>query len=151
VLARVQDEGTCWVGGTKWQGQVAMRLSISNWSTIADDVDRSAAAMLAALDRTEPYSRGHSWRDRVQLGAHEWAQHIANSGRLRWNRFSGLRVILRRACSCIRHAKRTIHVRVQLEPVPSRFIEIRNVVVGEVDDSRISRSVKLPHIQTART
>jgi hypothetical protein len=52
VIARVQDEGTCWVGGTKWQGQVAMRVSISNWSTTAEDVDRSAAAILTALDGT---------------------------------------------------------------------------------------------------
>jgi glutamate/tyrosine decarboxylase-like PLP-dependent enzyme len=53
VIARVQDEGTCWVGGTKWQGQVAMRVSISNWSTTAEDIDRSAAAIIGALDGTE--------------------------------------------------------------------------------------------------
>ncbi len=52
VIARVQDEGTCWVGGTKWQGQAAMRISISNWSTTADDIDRSAAAILAVLEAT---------------------------------------------------------------------------------------------------
>jgi glutamate/tyrosine decarboxylase-like PLP-dependent enzyme len=50
VIARVQDEGTCWAGRTTWHGQVAMRLSISNWSTTAEDIDRSAAAILAALD-----------------------------------------------------------------------------------------------------
>jgi glutamate/tyrosine decarboxylase-like PLP-dependent enzyme len=50
VIARVQDEGTCWAGGTKWHGQAAMRISISNWSTTAGDIDRSAAAILAALD-----------------------------------------------------------------------------------------------------
>jgi glutamate/tyrosine decarboxylase-like PLP-dependent enzyme len=50
VIARVQDEGTCWVGGTKWQGQAAMRVSISNWSTTAEDIDRSASAIIAALD-----------------------------------------------------------------------------------------------------
>jgi hypothetical protein len=38
------------VGGTKWQGQVAMRVSISNWSTTAEDIDRSAAAIITALD-----------------------------------------------------------------------------------------------------
>jgi len=52
VITRVQDEGTCWVGGTKWQGHVAMRISISNWSTTAQDVDRSAAAILAAVDQS---------------------------------------------------------------------------------------------------
>jgi glutamate/tyrosine decarboxylase-like PLP-dependent enzyme len=53
VVARVQDEGTCWAGATAWRGQVAMRLSISNWSTATDDIDRSAAAILAALDAAQ--------------------------------------------------------------------------------------------------
>jgi hypothetical protein len=56
VITRVQDEGTCWVGGTRWHGQVAMRISISNWSTTAEDIDRSAAAIISALDGTEPHS-----------------------------------------------------------------------------------------------
>jgi len=50
VIARVQEEGTCWVGGTMWQGQVAMRVSVSNWSTSAEDIDRSAASILAAFE-----------------------------------------------------------------------------------------------------
>jgi glutamate/tyrosine decarboxylase-like PLP-dependent enzyme len=49
VIAAVQEDGTCWAGGTKWHGQTAMRISICNWSTTADDIDRSAAAILAAL------------------------------------------------------------------------------------------------------
>ena len=56
VVTRVQHEGTCWVGGTKWHGQAAMRISISNWSTTAEDIDRSAAAIVSALDSTEPRS-----------------------------------------------------------------------------------------------
>ena len=51
VVASVQQEGTCWAGGTKWHGQTAMRVSISNWSTTAEDIDRSAAAILAALNQ----------------------------------------------------------------------------------------------------
>jgi len=54
VITRVQDEGTCWVGGTKWQGQVAMRISISNWSTTAEGIDRSAAAIISAVDSEVP-------------------------------------------------------------------------------------------------
>jgi glutamate/tyrosine decarboxylase-like PLP-dependent enzyme len=50
VISRVQAEGTCWLGGTKWHGKTAMRVSISNWSTTAEDVDRSAAAILAAVE-----------------------------------------------------------------------------------------------------
>jgi glutamate/tyrosine decarboxylase-like PLP-dependent enzyme len=53
VIVRVQEEGTCWAGGTKWHGQPAMRISISNWSTTSADIERSAAAILAALDRAE--------------------------------------------------------------------------------------------------
>ena len=46
VIARVQAEGTCWAGGAVWQGQQVMRISISNWSTTAADIDRSAEAIL---------------------------------------------------------------------------------------------------------
>ena len=47
VIARVQADGTCWAGGAFWQGQQAMRIAVSNWSTTEDDIDRSADAMLA--------------------------------------------------------------------------------------------------------
>jgi glutamate/tyrosine decarboxylase-like PLP-dependent enzyme len=46
VVDRVQREGTCWMSGTTWQGQAAMRISVSNWSTDHDDVDRAVAAIL---------------------------------------------------------------------------------------------------------
>ena len=46
VIARVQADGTCWLGGTTWHGMAAMRISVSSWATTADDVDRSAAAIL---------------------------------------------------------------------------------------------------------
>ncbi len=48
VILRVQRDGTCWLGGTTWQGQAAMRISISNWSTTESDVDRSVDAILRA-------------------------------------------------------------------------------------------------------
>ena len=48
VVKAVQEEGTCWLGGTTWQGKGAMRLSLSNWSTTDEDVVRSAKAILAA-------------------------------------------------------------------------------------------------------
>jgi glutamate/tyrosine decarboxylase-like PLP-dependent enzyme len=48
TIARVQREGTCWLGGTDWNGEHAMRISVSNFRTTADDVDRSAAAIFAA-------------------------------------------------------------------------------------------------------
>jgi hypothetical protein len=48
VIARVQRDGICWLGGTRWRGVDAMRISFSNWSTTEADVDRSAEAILAA-------------------------------------------------------------------------------------------------------
>jgi hypothetical protein len=46
VISGVQTEGTCWCGGTHWQGKAAMRISVSNWSTTDEDVERSAAAII---------------------------------------------------------------------------------------------------------
>jgi glutamate/tyrosine decarboxylase-like PLP-dependent enzyme len=46
VIRRIQDEGTCWCGGTVWQGQTAMRISVSSWATTEEDVERSLAAIL---------------------------------------------------------------------------------------------------------
>jgi glutamate/tyrosine decarboxylase-like PLP-dependent enzyme len=48
VIRRVQEDGTCWLGGTEWQGEHAMRISISSWRTTREDVERSVAAILAA-------------------------------------------------------------------------------------------------------
>ena len=48
VIRRVQREGTAWLGGTIWHGRTAMRISVSNCSTSEEDVDRSAAAIIAA-------------------------------------------------------------------------------------------------------
>jgi glutamate/tyrosine decarboxylase-like PLP-dependent enzyme len=48
VVASVQEDGTCWLGGTTWDGGHAMRISVSNWRTSEDDVRRSADAILAA-------------------------------------------------------------------------------------------------------
>ena len=53
VISRVQDDGICWVGGTKWHGHTAMRVSISNWSTTPADIEQSAAAILSAVDRAQ--------------------------------------------------------------------------------------------------
>jgi glutamate/tyrosine decarboxylase-like PLP-dependent enzyme len=46
VVAGVQEDGTCWCGGTEWQGQVAMRISVSSWSTTDEDISRSIEAIL---------------------------------------------------------------------------------------------------------
>ena len=45
VVSGVQQEGTCWLGGTTWQGRAAMRVSVSHWATSEEDIARSAAAI----------------------------------------------------------------------------------------------------------
>jgi glutamate/tyrosine decarboxylase-like PLP-dependent enzyme len=46
VIAAVQADGTCWLGGTTWHGMAAMRISVSNWSTTEADADVSVEAIL---------------------------------------------------------------------------------------------------------
>jgi len=50
VIDRVQRDGTCWLSATTWEGRAAMRISVSGWSTTEQDIDRSAAAILASLE-----------------------------------------------------------------------------------------------------
>ena len=49
VIAAVQRDGTCWLSGTSWAGRAAMRVSVSGWQTTAEDIERSAAAILRCL------------------------------------------------------------------------------------------------------
>jgi hypothetical protein len=53
VIARVQRGGVCWLGGTKWQGQSLMRVSISNWMTTETDIEMSAQAIVDAYREAE--------------------------------------------------------------------------------------------------
>jgi glutamate/tyrosine decarboxylase-like PLP-dependent enzyme len=46
VIRRVQEDGTCWCGGTVWQGKTAMRISVSSWATTETDVERSVQAII---------------------------------------------------------------------------------------------------------
>ena len=46
TIAAIQKDGTCWCGGTVWQGRSAMRISVSCWATTEDDVERSLEAMI---------------------------------------------------------------------------------------------------------
>src|SRR5262249_47285124 len=50
TIAAVQRDGTCWLSGTDWEGEHAMRISVSNWRTTDEDVDRSLAAILHAAE-----------------------------------------------------------------------------------------------------
>ena len=48
TLAAVQADGTCFPSGTTWRGRSCIRLSVCNWQTTDEDVDRSVEAMAAA-------------------------------------------------------------------------------------------------------
>jgi glutamate/tyrosine decarboxylase-like PLP-dependent enzyme len=50
VIKRVQEDGTCWLGGTTWHGVRAMRVAVSNWSTSEKDIEISAAAILRCAE-----------------------------------------------------------------------------------------------------
>ena len=49
AIAAIQRDGTCWLGGTTWNGEYVLRVSISNWATTDDDIDRSATAIAEKL------------------------------------------------------------------------------------------------------
>ena len=57
VVRGVQDDGTCWCGGTVWSGRPAMRISVSSWATTDDDVERSLAAILRVADEVRARTR----------------------------------------------------------------------------------------------
>lgn len=56
VITEVQNDGTCWCGGTQWHGHAAMRISVSSWATTDEDVERSVAAMIR-IARRESHKR----------------------------------------------------------------------------------------------
>lgn len=54
IIARIQDEGVCWCGGTVWHGRAAMRISVSSWATSDQDIAGSLAAIQRAAQTTPP-------------------------------------------------------------------------------------------------
>ncbi|MGH9929617.1 MAG: pyridoxal phosphate-dependent decarboxylase family protein [Pyrinomonadaceae bacterium] len=54
VVTELQTEGTCWCGVTVWQGQTAMRISVSSWATTDADVERSLEAMVRVARKHGP-------------------------------------------------------------------------------------------------
>jgi glutamate/tyrosine decarboxylase-like PLP-dependent enzyme len=62
VVRRVQEDGTCWLGGSSWHGKAVMRISVSSWATTEADADLSADAILrcfaAARDAFAPSAPG---------------------------------------------------------------------------------------------
>ena len=46
VIAAIQADGTAFFSGTTWNGMRLMRISVSDWATDTDDVDRAVEALL---------------------------------------------------------------------------------------------------------
>jgi glutamate/tyrosine decarboxylase-like PLP-dependent enzyme len=46
IISEIQRDGTCWCGGTVWQGKTAMRISVSSWATTDEDVEKSLEAII---------------------------------------------------------------------------------------------------------
>ncbi len=53
VIERVQRAGTAFFSGTTANGMRMMRISVSDWATDDDDVDRAVAALLEAASSTD--------------------------------------------------------------------------------------------------
>jgi glutamate/tyrosine decarboxylase-like PLP-dependent enzyme len=53
AVERIQDDGTCWLAGTTWRGRPAIRISVCNWRTTEDDIQRSAAAIREGVSARE--------------------------------------------------------------------------------------------------
>jgi glutamate/tyrosine decarboxylase-like PLP-dependent enzyme len=52
VVARLLAGGEAWMSGSTWRGRAVLRISVSNWSTTDEDVERSLRALrTAAGDR----------------------------------------------------------------------------------------------------
>jgi hypothetical protein len=49
VLARVQEDGRVWMSGTTWDGQKAIRISVSNWQTDDAEIDLALQAFRDAV------------------------------------------------------------------------------------------------------
>lgn len=45
VVRALLADGTSWISGSRWRGRAVLRISVSNWSTTDDDVERSLAAL----------------------------------------------------------------------------------------------------------
>lgn len=48
VVARMLEDGTAWMTGSRWHGRSVLRVSVSSWATTDQDVERSVAALRRA-------------------------------------------------------------------------------------------------------
>jgi glutamate/tyrosine decarboxylase-like PLP-dependent enzyme len=50
TIERIQSDGTCWLSGSTFNGEAVIRISVVGWQTTENDIERSAAAILAAAN-----------------------------------------------------------------------------------------------------
>jgi glutamate/tyrosine decarboxylase-like PLP-dependent enzyme len=48
-IRRIQAKGVAWFGGATWRGMRVMRVSVCNWLTSDDDIERTLASVRTAL------------------------------------------------------------------------------------------------------
>jgi glutamate/tyrosine decarboxylase-like PLP-dependent enzyme len=58
VVARLIEDGKVWMSGSHWQGRDILRISVSNWSTDADDVDTAVEAVSSAFAAVKSAAAG---------------------------------------------------------------------------------------------
>jgi threonine aldolase len=56
IIDEIQQDGTCWCGGTDWRGHSAMRISVSSSETTDEDVERSLDAIIRIARRFSPFT-----------------------------------------------------------------------------------------------
>jgi glutamate/tyrosine decarboxylase-like PLP-dependent enzyme len=49
VIRRIQAKGVAWFGGATWRGMRVMRVSVCNWLTSEEDIERTLASVRDAL------------------------------------------------------------------------------------------------------
>jgi glutamate/tyrosine decarboxylase-like PLP-dependent enzyme len=54
AVDRIQEDGTCWLAGTRWRERPAIRISVCNWRTSEEDIRRSAAVIRETVREAQP-------------------------------------------------------------------------------------------------
>jgi glutamate/tyrosine decarboxylase-like PLP-dependent enzyme len=53
VIANVQEQRVCWVGGSQWKGEKAIRISVCSWATTEEDVSLSVESFRKAMEENQ--------------------------------------------------------------------------------------------------
>lgn len=54
VIERLQEDGTCFLGGASWKGKWVMRISVIGWATTEDDVNRTIGVITRIWNEVTP-------------------------------------------------------------------------------------------------